>query len=138
MQQCQVPHKTFKELSQQGELFKDILQRIILPAQFKAATASKCEFICMWIEGLGIALAFVKLDGQPEPRLKIECSLAYPGMTAGVCCMEISSSPITATFPFPNPFFEPGGSNPEVYLSKQSVNECDLSLLLMIDSHHQQ
>ena len=31
-QQCQVPHETFKELYQQGELFKDILQRIILPA----------------------------------------------------------------------------------------------------------
>ena len=31
-QQHQVPHKTFKELSPQGELFKDILQRIILPA----------------------------------------------------------------------------------------------------------
>ena len=107
--QCQVPHETFKELSQQGELFKDILQIIILPAQFKAATASECKFICMWIEGLRTALAFVKLDGQPEPRLKIEHSLANPGMAAGVCCMEISSGPITATFPFPNPFFESGG-----------------------------
>ena len=138
MQQCQVPHKTFKELSQQGELLKDILQRIILPAQFKAATASKCEFICMWIEGLGIALAFVKLDGQPEPRLKIECSLAYPGMTAGVCCMEISSSPLQPHFPSLIHSLNLGAGNPEVYLSKQSVNECDLSLLLMIDSHHQQ
>ena len=27
--------------------------------------------------------------------------------------------------------------NPEVYLSEQSVKECDSSLLLTIDSHHQ-
>ena len=59
-------------------------------------------------------------------------------MTAGVCCTEISSGPITATFPFPNPFLNLGRGNPEVYLSDQSVNECDSSLLLMIHSHHQQ
>ena len=99
MQQCQVPYGTFKELSQQGELFKDI----------EAATASECEVIHMWIEGLRKAPAVVKLDGQPKPRLIIECSLAYPGMTAGVCCTARSSSPITAPFSFPCPFFEPGG-----------------------------
>ena len=66
----------------------------------------------MWIERLRTAPAFVELDGQPEPRLKIKHSLAYPGMTAGVCCTEISSSPITATFPFLNPFFEPVGGYP--------------------------
>ena len=106
--QCQVSYRTFKELSQKGELFKDILQRIILPARFKAATASKCEVIHMWIKGLRKAPAFAKLDGQPKPRLKIEHSLAYPGMTAGVCCMAISSGPITAPFPFPCPLFEEG------------------------------
>ena len=89
------------ELSQQGELLKDILQRIILLAQFKAATAYECKVLCMWIEGLKKALAFVELDGQPEPRLKIECSLAYPGMTAGVCCTAISSGPVTAPFSLP-------------------------------------
>ena len=31
-----------------------------------------------------------------------------------------------------------GVGKPEVYLSEQSINECDSSLLLMIDSHHQQ
>ena len=65
--QHQVPYRTFKELPQQGELFQDILQRIIFPAQFEAATASKCKVIHMWIEGLKKALANVKLDGQPEP-----------------------------------------------------------------------
>ena len=29
-------------------------------------------------------------------------------------------------------------NNPEVNLSEQSVKECNSSLLLMIDSHHQQ
>ena len=92
----------------------------------------------MLIQELKNVLAYVKLDGQHEPRLKIECSLAHPGMTAGVCCMAISSSLIIGTFPFRFLFFEPGGSNQEVYLSKQAVKKCDLSLLLMIDSHHQQ
>ena len=53
-------------------------------------------------------VAYITFDGQRKPRLKIECSLAYPGMTAGVCCMAISSSLITATFPVPLPFFEQG------------------------------
>ena len=47
MWQHQVPYGTFKKLSHQGKLFKDILQRIILPAQFEAAMASKCKFISM-------------------------------------------------------------------------------------------
>ena len=34
MWQHQVPEGTFREMSEQGELFKDILQRVILPAQF--------------------------------------------------------------------------------------------------------
>ena len=77
----------------------------------------------MWIEGLKNTLAYVKFDRECEPRLKKEHSLAYPGMRAGVCCIAISSSPITATFPVPLPFFEKGASNQEVYLSEQSVNK---------------
>ena len=92
----------------------------------------------MWIKGLKKTPAHFKLDGQPEPRLKIEHSLAYPGMTAGVCCLTVSSSPITALLPFSFPFFEPGVGKQEVYLSEQSVNKCDPSLLLKFDSHHQQ
>ena len=41
-QQYQVPHGTFNELWKQGKLVKDILQRVILPAQFEAATSSEC------------------------------------------------------------------------------------------------
>ena len=62
MWQHQVPYGTFMELSKQGELFKDILQRVILPAQFKAATPSECKVICMWIEGLKNMPAYVKFD----------------------------------------------------------------------------
>ena len=68
MQQHQVPYQAFKELSEQGELFKDILQRVILPAQFEAATPSECEAICMWIEGIKKVPAYAKFDGQCEPR----------------------------------------------------------------------
>ena len=39
-------------LSKQGELFKDILQGVILPACFEAATPSECEIIHMWIDRL--------------------------------------------------------------------------------------
>ena len=52
MWQHQVPEGTFRELSEQGELFKDMLQRVILPAQFEAATQSECKIICMWIDRL--------------------------------------------------------------------------------------
>ena len=90
-------------------MFKDILQRVILPAQFKAATPSESEVIHMWIEGLENVPAYVKFDGQCEPRLKIECSFAYPGTTAGVCRTAISSSLITGTFYIPLPSFEQGG-----------------------------
>ena len=90
----------------------------------------------MWIDGLKNAVAYVTFDGQHKPRLKIECSLVYPGMTAGVCWAALSSSPITAPFLIPFPF-EQGASNQEVYLSKQSVKEHDLLLLFTIDSHHQ-
>ena len=137
MWQHQVPYRTFRELSEQGELFKDILQRVILPAQFKAATPSECESLCMWVDGVKNAVAYVTFDRQHEPRLKIECSLVYSGMTARVCWPALSSSPITATFPVPF-LLNKGASSQEVYLSKQSVKEHNSSLLLMIDSHHQQ
>ena len=62
-----VPHETIWELSKQGKLFKDILQRVILPAQFEDATPSECEIICMWIDGLKNAVTYVTFDGHKEP-----------------------------------------------------------------------
>ena len=47
-------------------------------------------------------------------------------------------APLQPHFPSLIHSLNPGAGNLEVYLSKQSVNGCDSSLLLMIDSHHQQ
>ena len=60
--------------------------------------------ICTWIDGLKNTVAYVTFDGHSEPRLKLEHSLVYPGMTAGVCCTALSSGPITVPFPVPYPF----------------------------------
>ena len=136
LQQHQVLHETIRELSKQGELSKDILQRVILPAQFEDATPSECTIIYIWIDGLKNAVAYVTFNRHSEPRLKLEHSLVYPGMTAGVCWTALSSSPITAHFPSPINLNK-RMNNPEVYLSEQSVKEHNLSLLLTIDSHHQ-
>ena len=45
--QYQVPHETFRELSKQTKVFKDILQRILLTARFEDATPPKCKIIHM-------------------------------------------------------------------------------------------
>ena len=39
-----------------------------------------------------------------EPRIMLEHSLVYPGMTSGLCWPAPSSSPIPAPFPIPYPF----------------------------------
>ena len=62
---------------------------------------SECKILLMWIDRLKNAVAYVMFDRHSEPRLKLEHSLVYPGMTEGVCCTAISSSPITAPFPIP-------------------------------------
>ena len=64
----QVPHKTSRELSEQGKVFKDILQRIILTARFEDATPPKCEIIHMWIDGLNKAVTYVAFDRHEYPR----------------------------------------------------------------------
>ena len=100
LQQHQVPHETIRELSKQGKLFNDILERVVLPAGFKDSTPSKCEIIHMWIDGLKNAVTYVTFDECREPRLKLDCSLVYPGMTAGVYCPSLSSGSIAAPFSF--------------------------------------
>ena len=86
----------------------------------------------MWIDGLNNAVTYVTFDGHWHPRLKLDCSAWYPGMTAGVYWMTVSSDTITAHL-----HLNKRTNNLEVNLSKQSVKECNLTLLLMIDSHHQ-
>ena len=92
----------------------------------------------MWIEELKNTAAYITINEQCQPRLKIDHSFAYPGMTAAVCWSAQTSGPIAATLLSSVWYLNKGMSNQEVYLSKQSVNECDSSLLLKIDSHHQQ
>ena len=57
-------------------------------------------------------------------------------------CMNVGQHKLAALLQLPLPFsacaLKKGTSNQEVYLSRQSVNECDSSLLLTIGSHHQQ
>ena len=98
--QHQVPHETFKELSKQGKVFKDILQRIILTARFEDATPPKCEIICMWYEGLNKTPTYVTFDGNEHSRFKLDCSSYSSEMTAGVHWMSILSGTITALFSF--------------------------------------
>ena len=114
-------------------MFKDILQRIILTARFEDATPPECKIICLWIDRLNKAVTYVMFDRHEHPRFKLDCSPWYSGMTAGVCWMSLSSSTITAHSCLNNRM-----NSLEVNLSKQSAKEYNLSVLLMIDSHHQQ
>ena len=59
---------------QQGEAFKDIMQRIIFPARFEDATQSECEVICMCYEGTKRTLAHVTFDGEEYPQVQLDCS----------------------------------------------------------------
>ena len=65
----QVPHATWGELIEQGEAFKDILQRIIFQARFEDAMPSKCKVICMWYERTMRTLTYVVFDGEEYPRV---------------------------------------------------------------------
>ena len=63
----------------------------------------------MWIDGLKNAVAYATFDGHHKPRRKLEQSLVYPEMTAGVCWPALSSSLMTDPFPIPYPFEQEGG-----------------------------
>ena len=94
LQQHQVPHETFKELSKQGKLLKDLLQRIILTARFEDATPPESKIIHMLIAGLNNAVTYVMFDGHRHPRFKLDCSPWYPGMTADDNIKQHYYSPI--------------------------------------------
>ena len=88
------------EFYKQGKVIRDILQRIILTARFEDSTPPKCKVICMWYEGLNKAVTYVTFDGNEYPRFKTDHSSYSSGMTAGVCWIALSSSPITAPLLF--------------------------------------
>ena len=128
--QYQVPDETSMELSEQGELFKDILQRVILTAQLEDATPSEFKIICMWIDGLKDEVTWVMFNGCRESRLKLDCCPVYPGMRVGVCCTSVALLQ-------PHFHLNQKTNNQEVNLSEQSVKEHNSPLLFTIDSHHQ-
>ena len=68
-QQHQVPHETWRELFEQGRVFKDVLQRIIFPARVEDATPPKCKVICMWYDGLNNAQTYVMFGREEYPRV---------------------------------------------------------------------
>ena len=64
----QVPHATWGELIEQGEAFKDIMQRIIFPARFEDTMPSECKVRCMWYEGTMRTLTHVTFDGEDDSK----------------------------------------------------------------------
>ena len=73
-QRHQVPHATWRELIEQGDAFKDIMQRIIFPARFEDATPSECKVICMWYEGTMRTPTYVTFDGEEYPKVQLDSS----------------------------------------------------------------
>ena len=55
------------ELIEQGEVFKDIMQRIIFPARFEDVMPSECEVIHLWYERTMRTLTYVTYDGEEDP-----------------------------------------------------------------------
>ena len=63
-QQHRAPHVIWREVTEQGEAFTEILQRIIFPARFEDAMPSNCEVIHMWYDVINRALTYVMFDGD--------------------------------------------------------------------------
>ena len=61
--QDQVPHGIWRELIEQGEVFMDILQRIIFSVTFEDARPSDCKVICMLYDGINRTPTYVTLWG---------------------------------------------------------------------------
>ena len=63
------------ELNEQGEAFKDIMQRIIFSARFEDAMPSEYKFICVWYEGTTRTMTNVMFNGEEDPRVQIDSSI---------------------------------------------------------------
>ena len=62
-----LPNVILRDLTEQGEVFMEILQRIIFPARLEEAMPSKCEVICMWYDRINRAPTYVTFDGEEYP-----------------------------------------------------------------------
>ena len=92
-----------------------------------------CEIICMWIDRLHDKVTWVMLMGTGNPT---QIRAYYTGMTAEVCCTALSRRPMTAPIPIPI-YLNKRTNNLEVNLPEQSLKECNSSLLLTVNSHHE-
>ena len=57
-------YATWRGLTEEVKVFKDILQRIIFPARFEDAMPAECEIICMWYEGTKRTDPYIIFDGK--------------------------------------------------------------------------
>ena len=128
-----VPYATWMELTEEGKVFKDVQQTIIFPARFGDAMPPECEIICIWYEGTKRILTYVIFNGQ-YPRVQLDCSFFYSYESQQECVGSHNQMALLQ----PHYHLNNNKYNLEIYLSKQSVKEHNSSLLLMIDSHHQQ
>ena len=61
-------YATWRGLTEEAKVFKDILQRVIFTARFEDAMTGECEIICMWYEGTKRTETYVSSMGNiPEP-----------------------------------------------------------------------
>ena len=55
---------TWRGLTDEAKVFKDILQRIIFPVRFEDAMPDEYKIICMWYEGTKRTDTYVIFDGK--------------------------------------------------------------------------
>ena len=58
-----------EEHIEQGEAYKDIMQRIIFSARLKDAMPSECEVIHMWYEETMRTLTYDMFNGEKYPQV---------------------------------------------------------------------
>ena len=66
-QRHRVPQATWRERTEQGAAFTDLMKRNIFPVRFQDATPSKCKVTCMWYDGINRASTYVTFDGDKYP-----------------------------------------------------------------------
>ena len=64
--QHQVPHVTWRELTEQGEAFTE---ENYIPARFEDAMLSECEVIHMWYDRINRAQTYVTFNRDKYPNV---------------------------------------------------------------------
>ena len=68
-QKYKVPHATCRELTEEGKMFKDTLQRIIFTARFEVAMPPKCEQVLKHFHPVIVGLHYQTALLQPHYHL---------------------------------------------------------------------